>query len=522
MTNLAEPGTATTATATPAGPNARRWAAVGILSVCVLVPFMDVTMVSIDLPKIARELSATSTDMQWIVGGYMLICACGMLIVPAIGDRWGYRRTLLTGLAVFGGASAVCAWAPDVPVLLAGRLLMGVGAAVVLPMRVGITTAMFEPAQRRRAFGVGTATVATATPLGPIAGGALLDHYWFGSLFLLDVIIVALALPLIAWLVPESRPGRAGRPDLLGIGLASGALLSGFCALVVARHGLALVGWLLLAAAFLTGFVRRQRVAEHPVIDLAAFGRPTFIWSQLTITLANLAWTGAIFLLPLYFEAVLHTSAVGVALLLLPFAALVAVGSLLSDRAAHRIGVRGVVVAGLLLFAAGLTLLSFITPHSNYALILVALGLGGLGGGMPQAPALVAAMGALPPRSAANGPGFINALRHAGGAFGVAAGGLVVTAAYLRALPPLADLPAGAAETIRAGVVNVAGVADRLGPGGDALRAAAYAAFTHGVSLAMRGGALLLVTAAVVAMVLPERATPAPVVATGARPDPEG
>jgi fucose permease len=193
------------------------------------------------------------------------------------------------------------------------------------------------------------------------------------------------------------------------------------------------------------------------LIDLSVFRRPTFIWSQLTISLVNLAWTGMLFLLPTYFEVVRGTSALVVALLLVPLAGMASVGSVITNRVTKRVGVRWTVIIGLLLFAAGLALMATLTPTSSYMLVVVALLLSGLGAGLPQAPALVTALDVLPERSAANGPGVVNALRHLGGAFGVGAGGLVV---------------------------------------------ATYTAYTDGVATAMLGGAVLLAALAVVAMVL--------------------
>ncbi|WIX91752.1 MFS transporter [Amycolatopsis sp. DG1A-15b] len=441
----------------------RRWTVVGVLSMCVLVPFMDVTMISIDLPKIAAALHASPGQLQWIVISYIVACASGMLLVPALGGRWGQRRTLVTGLVVFGAASLAAAYATDVGWLLLWRVVMGAGASVVLPMRVSITTGLFPPEQRRRAFGIGTAVVASATPLGPILGGALLEHSWWGSVFLINTGLVVLACPLLLVLVPEARAEQPHRADVAGVALAGAAVLAISAGLIDAAGGgrAWAAAWLALAAVLVIAFGVRQRRAEHPLIELSVLRVPRFVWSQLVIVLANLAWTGAMFVVPMYLETRLGVDPLGVGLRLLPFAGFVAVSSLLSDRVARRVGVRWVVIAGLLVFAAGLALLAFAVSAGDDALITVALGVAGFGGGIPQAPALSAAMGSLPPKSARNGAGFINALRHFGGAFGVLAVGLVT-------------VPAGA-------------LAERTGP-------------------AVLVLAVLLVFAAVLVVALPERA----------------
>jgi len=488
----------TTDSGTDSGTGARRWLAVCVLSVCVLLPFMDITTTSLDLPKITRELSITWGEAQWVVGGYMLAAGVGMLLVPSIGRRWGYRRTLLAGLTLFGAGAVVAAWASGPEVFIAARVVMGLGAATVLPARVSITTAMFPAEHRRRAFAIGAASTSAAAPFGLIAAGVLLDHSWYGSLFLVDAVIVVLVLPFIVWLTPETPTVATSRPDLPGIVLATGAAVAVFGGFLVAPNSRPVAVCLIVAVLLLAGFAVRQRAAANPLLDLAVLHNRTFLWSQLTISLVNLAWTGLLFLVPTYFLVVRGFSALGVALLLVPLAGMASVGSLVTDRLTRRLGVRWTVITGLLVFAAGLGLLSTLTPRSGLPLVVVALLLSGFGAGLPQAPALVTALGALPERSAANGPGVVNALRHIGGAFGVAAGGLVVATVYLRGLPAPGVLSGPADDAARASVVNVADAADEV-------RTNAYAAFTHGVSMAMVGGAVLFVGLAVLAMALSER-----------------
>jgi EmrB/QacA subfamily drug resistance transporter len=455
---------------------------------CVLVAFMDVTTVSIDLPKIGDALHAGLGALEWVIVGYLAVCAFGMLFVPALSRRFGLRRLLVLGLLLFGAASAAAAWSPGIGWLIVCRILMGVGAATILPTRVAVTAALFEPAERRRAMGIGTMSVALAMPIGPVIGGALLQGFWWGSVFLINVGIVAVAVPLILRFVPEP-PGARAVVDTASIWLFSLSAMSLLYGVIELRRPTGLVA-LVAGALLVAGFVARQRVAERPLLDLAALRHPGFVWSQVVITLGNLAWNGAMFVVPMYLQIALGTDPIGAGIRLLPFAGFVALGSLTSDRIARRVGGRAVVVGGLLLVAAGFGLLCWAVTHGSDPLVTIALGVCGLGGGLPQAPALAAALAALAPERQASGGAFINASRNLGGAFGVALVGLTVAAVY-RAEPGTSTAVPTSAAT--------AGAAD----GG---RDAVVAAFTDGVAAASFGLALLLSAAAVLALVLRDRA----------------
>lgn len=413
----------------------RRWLVVAALSVCVLAAFMDVTTVSIDLPKIGDQLHASFLSLQLVIFTYLVACAAMMLVVPALGDRYGRRRVLVAGLLLFGAASAAAAWSPDVGALIVCRTLMGVGAAAILPMRVSVTAALFAPPERRRAFGIGTTSVALAMPIGPVLGGALLQAFWWGSVLLINVGVVAIAVPLILWLVPRAGGG--------------------------------------------------QPAARNRLSGLRAFRNPELIWSQTVITLANLSWNGAMFVIPMYLQIAFGFDPIAVGVRLLPFAGLVAVGSLASDRVAARIGGRAVVVAGLVVIAAGFALLSWAVLARSAAMATVALGICGLGGGFPQAPALAAAIAALPPEAVASGGGLINALRHLGGGIGVAAVGLAVAAGF-GASGPVSGAPVPT-SSLSAGLSAAAAGTSRV---------LVARAFADGVSVAMLGLAALLLLAA--------------------------
>jgi len=490
-------------------PDRRRWLALAILCVCVLVPFMDLVVVSVSLTTMERNLHATSGQLQWIVAAYGITSASFMLLVPALGSRWGYRRTLLAGLLLFGAASAATAFAPNVGVLISMRVVMAVGASVVLPMGMAFIGILFREEERVRAFGIWAAGVALATPLGAVVGGALVEHFWWGWIFLLNVFTVVVVVPLVLWVLPPARAARRTEINLWSVLLLAAGMALLLYGLIDAEHGWgAAAAWLVAGGLVLVGFLVREKLTSSPLIGLTPFRTPRYLWGQATITVGAFSLTAALFVTPMYLQSVLGLSSLGVGLRLIPFALLVVVGSLAADRLSKRLGARWVVIGGSLVFGLGLALLSRATAHSGDALVTVALGVAGLGGGISQAPAVSSAMGALPREVAANGSAFINALRNMGGALGVGLIGSVVTLSYTHDLPAsAARLPAGQGGAVRESVANVARAATTVGgDAGQSLRAAASGAFVHGFSLGMEIVAAAVVAVALLTCVMPDRA----------------
>ncbi len=489
-------------------PGRRRWLAVAVLCVCVLVPFMDLIVVSVSLTAVQRNLHATSGQLQWIVAVYGITSASFMLVVPAVGSRWGYRRTLLWGLVLFGVASAATAFAPTAGMLIAMRVVMAVGASVVLPLSTAFITILFRESERVKAIGIWAAGVALATPLGAVVGGALVEYFWWGWIFLINVFTVALVLPLIFWVLPPAREVPRSGINVWSVALlAAGGLLLVYGAIDAENDWGSAAVWMAAGVVVLVGFLVCERRSAAPLIGLAPFRSPRFLWAQATIVVGAFSLTAALFVVPMYLQTVLGLSSLSVGLRLIPFALLVVVGSLAADRLTKRLGARWVVVGGSLVFGVGLALLTRATADSGDALVTFAFGLAGLGGGVAQAPAVSAALGALPPAVAANGGAFINALRNLGGALGVGLIGTLITRDYVRELSgSTAGLSAARADEVRASVANVADVSDAVGgPAGQTLRDHASSAFVHGLIPGMQTAAVVVLVVALL-MCLPLRA----------------
>ncbi|MFE7563008.1 MFS transporter [Kitasatospora sp. NPDC057500] len=477
----------------------RRWLAVAVLCVCVLVPFMDLIVVSVSLTAVERNLHATSGELQWIVAVYGITSASFMLVVPAVGGRWGYRRVLVWGLVLFGVASAATAFAPTAGSLIAMRVVMAIGASVVLPLSTGFITILFRESERGKAIGVWAAGVALATPLGAVLGGALVEYFWWGWIFLINVLSVALVLPLIFWVLPSAREmPRSGINVLSVVLLSAGGLLLVYGAIDAENGWGGAAFWMVAGVVVLVGFMVCEKRSAEPLIGLAPFRSARFLWAQATIVVGAFSLTAALFVVPMYLQSVLELPALAVGLRLIPFTLLVVVGSLAADRLSRRLGARWVVVGGSLVFGVGLALLTRASADSGDALVTCAFGLAGLGGGVAQAPAVSAALESLPPEVAANGSAFINALRNLGGALGVGIIGTVVTREYVRELSASgAELPAARADEVFASVANVAEAGDAMGASaGQSLHEHASSAFVQGLVPGMEIAAVAVLVVA--------------------------
>ena len=442
-----------------AGADGRRWWALGVLALCVLISVSDLPVVSIALPAIGAELRATPAELQLVLAGFVLASASCTMLAPIVASRWGHRTTLLAGLVLFGVASALSAVARDAAFLIATRILMGLGAGVILPMNIAIIGRVFPEAQRRRAVGISVAGVAMAMPIGPIVGGLVIDRTWWGWIFVINVVAVAVAVPTCVRLLPGTPPAAGPRRNdpasmiLIALGLSVLA-----CAVIAWNGdppawlpvGLAVAGVVLLAL-----FGARQRRADAAAIGPAPFRDRNYRWAQLTLTVGHFAWTGALLTAAVYLQEALHLSAFAVGLRLVPLAVMGLVGSLAAERLTRRFGARPLVASALVTFAAGVWLMSYVTTSAGATVVIFALALVGFGGGLPQSPALAAAMGALPTTAAAGqGQGFINGLRHFGGGLGIAFVG-TVAGPYV----PIDAFAGHTAIAMRVTALVVAGVA---------------------------------------------------------------
>ncbi|MEV7597726.1 MFS transporter [Kitasatospora sp. NPDC089797] len=476
----------------------RRWLALVAVALSVLVISFDMTILNVALPTLASQLRADTGQQQWIVDAYTVVFAAVMLPAGLLGDRYGRRRTLTAGLALFGLASAVGMLTDSPGTLIAARAAMGLAGALVMPMSLAVIPGLFPTAERRRATAVLTAAIAGGAPLGPLIGGLLLQHFWWGSVFAVNVPLAAVGIVACVLLLPESRNPAAPRMDLPGTALAAaglGALTYGI--IEGADRGWTdplVLGTLIGSVLALTALVRRSHRRPDPMLDLALLADRTFRWSSVAATLISLVLFGAFFVLPLYFQSVLGTDALGSGLRLMPMMLGLLVAARLTERLVDRIGTRTAVSLGLALLGAALLFGSRTGPADGYGRAAIWLTVVGFGMGLALITAQSAALITLPPARAGVGSGLLQTLRQVGGAIGIAAFGSLLAGAYRGALDT-GTLPAAAAHLAGKSVVAADAVARETGR--PALSAAAHAAYVHGMTVVLLAAGLVAVVSAV-------------------------
>jgi MFS transporter, DHA2 family, methylenomycin A resistance protein len=392
----------------------RRTLTLVVMCVGMFLVLLDVTIVNVALPRLRDDLGASVGSLQWIVDGYAVALASLMLPCGDLGDRHGHKRVVLAGLAAFGAGSLAAGLAPGAGLLVAGRVVQGVGAALLLPGTLAVVSRAYpDAAERARAIGIWAAISSLALPAGVIAGGALVDGPGWRWAFLVNLPLVAVALPVTARVVRESREPAARAPDVPGAVLTA-ALLAAVIFAIIAGSLAAGVA----AAALLAALVAVERRRSDPMLPATLFRRPAFAAANTVAAAMNLGTLGTLFVLTLFLQDVQGRSALGAGVAILPAFGLLAVVAPLTGRLVGRIGPRGPMVAGLLVSAAGLALLA------DDALLVASM-LWGLGLGLLTPAVVAAAMGAVQADRAGLAAAVNNTARQAGGAIGIAASGAV-------------------------------------------------------------------------------------------------
>ncbi|MFD0316988.1 MFS transporter [Streptomyces flavalbus] len=487
----------------------RRWWALAALVASTLVLGFDLTILNVALPTMAAQLGAGTDEQQWVADAYVVVFAALMLPAGLLGDRFGRRRMLVTGLVVFLAGSLLGVFAADVHTVIAARAVMGVGGALVMPLALSVLPTLFGPGERPRAVGVLSAASALGMPLGPILGGWLLDHFWWGSVFLVNVPMAVIGIAACLFLLPETKDPAAPRVDPVSTALTTAGLGTLVYAIIEAPGR----GWgdahvlvpLAGAALLLGALVRRERRTARPVRDLALLGDRGFLLNAGTATLVTFVLAGLLFLLPPYLQAVLGHDAFGTGLRLLP----VMGGVLLAARAAQplveKLGSQTVVSAGLVVLAFAAFLGSRTTVDSGYGFTALWLSLVGVGFGFSMVPAMDGALAALPADRSGSGSGLLMTLRQVGGAIGIALLGSLLAGVY-RAGLDVPGLPAAATETAGQSVVAAHLLAEHTGA--PALAASANAAYVQGMAVVLLVcGTAALAAALLAAALLPGLAT---------------
>ena len=505
-----------------------RWAVLAVLCLSLFVVVMDGTIVNVALPSLVTELGATTRQLQWIVDAYLLVFTGLLLAAGSFGDRYGRKRALTVGLVLFV-VTSVLAGSVDTPeTLIASRALMGIGAALIFPATLAVLTNTFpDPKERAAAIGIWSAMSGMAVAGGPIVGGWLLEHFWWGSVFFINVPLVALAIVGVVAVVPESKDRATPPLDLAGLGLSIAAITTIVFTIIEAPEW----GWLspatlagaVLGAALLTVFVVWELRVEHPMLPVRIFRNLRFSAASVAITSAFFALFGFIFLITQYFQLVRSYSPLQAGIRTIPVAVSIAAASVLSPKLVERVGTKLVVVAGLVSMSIGFLWVSTASAVTPYAEIVGQMIFLGLGLGMTTAPATESIMGSLSPDKAGVGSAVNDTTRELGGTLGVAVIGSVFNSVYvgaLRGAELFPQLPEVAQRPTEDSVGAAQIVAERLPPAlvPSYLREVSDA-FLSGLGLACLVTAGVAAAGALVAArYLPARAA---VEAAAAEPEPE-
>lgn len=502
---------------------ARKWWALGGLMLAVLAVSLDGTVLSVALPTLATALHASESDLQWFFSGYLLVLAAAVLPVGLLGDRIGRKKVMLVSLALFGAGSAACAYAQTSGEFLAARVLLGLAGAGVIVMTLSALTVLFTPEERPRAVGIWAAANFLALPLGPILGGWLLTHYWWGWVFLLNVPIALIGLVATLALVPESRaPERPGL-DPLGITLSTVGLVGATYGLIEAGQNgwgdisaLAPIGGGVLALIlfFFWEHWLGARPGGQPLVDLRLFRSASFTWGVILQGIGAIAMIGVLFTTPQYFQGILGTDAMGSGVRLLPLIAGLVVGALPADRVARIIGAKITVALGFALLSGGMLLGATTGMNSGTGFIAGWMALVGAGMGLALATSASAALSEIPQERSGVGAAVMQALQKMGGPFGAAILGSALTSVYLANLT-LTGLPVAAAAIARQSLFGGLAVAHQLRSA--ALLASVQTAFIHGMDFSLLVAAGIGGVGALLALIfLPSRTTPEAQKARGA------
>lgn len=491
------------------------WAILAVLCVSLLIVSLDNTVLNVALPTLVRDLHATDTELQWIVDAYATVFAGLLLVVGSLGDRVGRKWIFGAGLVVFASGSAASAFSGSPDALIAARACMGVGAAGIMPTTLSILANVFtDDNQRAKAIGIWSGTTGLGIAIGPIVGGWLLDHFWWGSVFLINVPIAIVGLVAAIVLVPNSRNKEALRPDPVGaiastLGLA--VLLWGIIEASNRSWTSPLVlGAIMGGLAVLAGFAYWERRCDHPLLQLQFFENPRFSAAIGSMSLVIFTLMGSLFLLTQYLQFSLGYSAFQTGLRVGPMALVILLVAPASSFFVRVLGTKTVVFTGMSIIAAGMAMLASTTTSGSYMDALPALMFLGVGTGLAFAPSTESVMGSLPPDQAGVGAATNSTALQIGGALGVAVLGSLLNTRYQNRLAPLLlheKMPTAVHQSIIGSLGGALAVAREVGGTlGTGLATVSRSAFVNGLDLAVTVGSVVVgLGALIVLFLLPSR-----------------
>ncbi|GAA1254158.1 MFS transporter [Streptomyces aureus] len=494
----------------------RRWAILGVLMLSLLIVVLDNSILNVAIKTISTPaptgLGATQGELEWAINAYTLVFAGLLFTAGLLGDRLGRKKVLVFGLVVFGLGSALAAESGSPLQLIIFRAIMGIGAAFVMPATLAVLMNVFERDEQPKAIGIWAGGVGIAIAIGPITGGLLLDHFWWGSVFLVNVPIVIIAVVLMLALVPDSRDPNPGRIDLVGVALS-------VVGLVLLVYGIIKGGQLadftdpavlltcVAGLVVLVGFVLYEKRSDHPSIDITYFKNKVFSAAIAAIALVFFALMGVTFFSVFYTQSVRGYSPLQTGLLMLPLAAAQLIFAPRARLVVDRFGVRATTTGGLVILAAMLAAFTTLDADTPIWILEVIFFFMGTGMAHVMTPTSVVIMQALPREKAGSASALSNTFRQVGGALGIAVLGSVLSTAYRSGIEDkLGLLPAGLRHTAGESIEATLGIAAKLGPRGDALVGAANDSFLHAMHVtALCGAGIALVSAVVTVLFLPGR-----------------
>jgi EmrB/QacA subfamily drug resistance transporter len=467
--------------------------------ISLLVVVLDNTVLNVALKTIAdpREgLGASQSDLEWSINSYTLVFAGLLFTAGLLGDRFGRRRMLVTGLVVFGIASLTSAYAQSPGQLIGARALMGLGAAAIMPATLAIISTVFDPRERARAIGVWAGAVGLAVAIGPVVGGVLLEHFWWGSVFLVNVPVVVAGVIAVGMLVPESRDPSPGRIDIVGVLLSVAGLGTFVYGIITGGDSgdwgsAGVLGPILAGALVLAAFVAYERRIAFPALDVRLFREPRFSAAVGSVGLVFFAAMGSLFFGTFYLQLVRGYSPLQTGLLFLPFAAAQLIFAPRSAGFVGQYGPKAVCAVGMGLVTVSLGAFVLITESTPIWQLAIVYFVMGAGMASVVAPSTESVMSALPREKAGVGSAVSNTVRQVGGALGVAVLGSVLSEVYRGAMAtPLAGLPAAVRDAASESLAATYAVAADAGPAGASLLDQANGAYVHAMHWAAGGSAV--------------------------------
>src|SRR4051812_20919904 len=486
----------------------RRWWALAVLCLSLVLVVVDNTILNVALPTIARDLGAQTSGLQWIVDAYVLVFAGLLLTAGSLGDRFGRRRALTGGLVVFGVASVLASRAASTGQLIATRSVMGIGAAFVMPATLSIITNLFtNAAERARAIAIWAGCAGLGIAIGPVTGGWLLQHFSWGSVFLVNVPVIVIAIVAGRVLLPESRDPEQPRIDRVVAVLSMAGLATLVWSLIEAgQQGWTdpmILGGFVTAAVILTVFLRWERKSDHPMLDVGFFSDRRFSVGTASIALVMFGMFGALFLMTQVLQLVMGYNALQAGIRMLPVAGTMVLVAPLSARLVERFGTKLVVGSGMTVAAVGLAMMANLHTGDPYGHLAAAMVVASFGMALVMAPATEAIMGSLPAAKAGVGSAVNDTTRELGGAMGVAVLGSTMSSVFSSHMAAT-----GAPSIAQESLGSALAVAHQLpGAAGEHLAAAARAAFMDGMGITMLIAAVVTLAGAAAAFIwLPARA----------------